>query len=435
MLSTVLRTIAGHALFERGDRVIVAVSGGPDSMALLHVLWELRDRLGLTLEVAGVDHGLRAGAAEELELVRGRAEALGLPFVRLTVDVARHRRGTGLQDAARRARLGALAALAAERGARRVALGHQAADQAETVLFRIVRGTGLAGLQGIPYRRDLFVRPLLDLSRAEILRYLRRRSIPFVDDPSNADLRFARARIRHRHLPALAEENPRVAEALVALAAAARAARPGRDASPAQGAGVVAEPALSRRVAAVVDRLRARGGTAAVDLAGGRRVEVSYGAVRVGARASVRPGAPASAPVVPVVIDGPGTYRWAASTLDVRERARRGARGAGAVTAEFDADLLDWPLMARVRKSGDRMRPRGGRGSRKLSDLMIDARIARATRSALPVVTSARGELLFVPGLRPAEAARPTTRTRRIVIIDFVPEERPKTGGKTPEDI
>ena len=148
MLSTVLRTIARHALFERGDRVIVAVSGGPDSMALLHVLWELRDRLGLTLEVAGVDHGLRAAAAEELHLVRARAEALGLSFVGLCVDVARHRRGAGLQDAARRARLGALTALATERGARRVALGHQADDQAETVLFRVVRGTGLAGLQG-----------------------------------------------------------------------------------------------------------------------------------------------------------------------------------------------------------------------------------------------------------------------------------------------
>ena len=218
MLSAVLRTIAAHALLERGDRVIIAVSGGPDSMALLHILWELRDRLGLTLEVAGIDHGLRPAAAEELELVRARAEALGLPFIGLAVDVARHRRGAGLQDAARRARLGALATLAAEHGARRVALGHQADDQAETVLFRIVRGTGLAGLQGIPYRREPFVRPLLDLTRAEILRYLRRRSIPFVADPSNANLRFARARIRHRHLPALAEENPRVAEALVALA-------------------------------------------------------------------------------------------------------------------------------------------------------------------------------------------------------------------------
>ena len=426
MLSTVLRTIAAHALFERGDRVIVAVSGGPDSMALLHVLWELRDRLALTLEVAGVDHGLRPAAAGELELARARAEALGLPFVGLAVDVARHRRGAGLQDAARRARLGALAALAEERGARRVALGHQADDQAETVLFRIVRGTGLAGLQGIPYRRDPFVRPLLDLRRAEILRYLRRRSIPFVEDPSNADRRFARARIRHLHLPALATENPRVAEALVALAAAARDAKPARDPGKPRAAGAApdavlagAGPALSRRVAAVVERLRARGGTSEIDISGGRRVEVSYGAVRVGPRTSRRSPLGAAAPLL---IDRPGTYRWPAGTLDVDVKEggwRRARPAAGADAAEFDADLLAWPLTARARKSGDRMRPRGGRGSRKLSDLMIDARIARGARAALPVVTSARGELLFVPGLRPAEIARPTARTRRVVRIDF----------------
>jgi tRNA(Ile)-lysidine synthase len=419
MLSTVLRTIARHALCERGDRVIVAVSGGPDSMALLHVLWEVRQRLGLTLEVAGVDHGLRPAAAEELALVRARAEALGLAFIGLQVDVARHRRGGGLQDAARRARLGALTELASSRGARRVALGHQADDQAETVLFRIVRGTGLTGLEGIPYRRDPFVRPLLDLSRAEILRYLRRRSIPFVEDPSNADLRFARARIRHRHLPALAAENPRVAEALVALAAAARDARPG----PEGGQAPVVAPALSRRVAAVVDRLRARGGTAEVDIAGGRRVEVSYGTVRVTARAPIQSSRTSAPPTAPLQVDRLGTYRWGAGTLELKEVGRRRLSRAGGAAAEFDGDLLEWPLTARSRKSGDRMRPRGGSGSRKLSDLMIDARIARATRATLPIVTSARGELLFVPGLRPAETARPTSRSRRIVVIGFATEE------------
>jgi tRNA(Ile)-lysidine synthase len=409
MLSTVLRTIAARALFQRGDRVIVAVSGGPESMALLHLLWEAQERLGLTLEVAGVDHGLRQAAAGELELVRARAEALGLPFVRLTVDLGGGRRRAGLQDAARRARLGALAALAAERGARRIALGHQADDQAETVLFRIVRGTGLRGLGGIPYVRGPFVRPLLDLRRAQILRYLGRRSISFVEDPSNADLRFARARVRHRYLPLLAEENPRVAEALLALAGAAR------DAGARQAAaGDATLAALPRRVAAVVGQLRARGGTGAVDMEGGQRVEVSYGAVRVGPRVPVRP----SAPGAPLVIDGPGAYRWAAGTLDVKAAARP-ARPTKATAVEFDADLLDWPLVVRARQTGDRMRPRGGRGSRKLSDLMIDAKIARGARAELPVVVSARGELLFVPGLRPAEMARPTASTRRVVCLHF----------------
>src|SRR6185503_1710760 len=173
-----------------------------------------------------------------------------------------------------------LEALAAARGVQRIALGHQADDQAETVLFRIVRGTGLRGLAGIPYRRGLFVRPLLDVGRAEILRYLHRRSIPFVEDPSNADLRFARARVRHRYLPLLREENPRVGEALVALAAAARGL----------GAASGGVPALPRRLAAAADRLRARGGTAALDVAGGRRLEISYGALRVGARAASERG-------------------------------------------------------------------------------------------------------------------------------------------------
>src|SRR5262245_17377924 len=264
MLSAVLATIAARDLFAPGDRVIVAVSGGPDSMALLHALWELRDRLRLTLEVAAVDHGLRADARPESEPVRERAAALELPFSAVTVDVAaarKGRRGASLQDAARDARLGALAALARAHGANRVALGHQADDQAETVLYRIVRGTGVAGLRGIPYRRDVFIRPLLDVTRAQILRYLRRRSIPFVEDPSNADPRFARARIRNQIIPALAQENPRIAEALRALASAARG-RAGARVAPA------AVSSLSRRAAVSVARLAARGGTASVDVAG-----------------------------------------------------------------------------------------------------------------------------------------------------------------------
>src|SRR3954469_14242854 len=140
MLSAVLATIADHGLLRARDRVLVAVSGGPDSMALLHALWELRTRLDVTLEVAAVDHGLRADAARELELVRERAESLGLSFSAVSVDVTaerRRRRGASVQEAARDVRLRALADLARSHRADRVALGHQADDQAETVLYRI----------------------------------------------------------------------------------------------------------------------------------------------------------------------------------------------------------------------------------------------------------------------------------------------------------
>lgn len=364
MLSAVLRTIAAHALFQRGDRVLVAVSGGPDSMALLHVLWEARDRLGIQLEVASVDHGLRPEAAGEIALVRARAEALELPFTALAVQVRRQRGLASLQDAARRARLGALAALAAERGGARVALGHNADDQAETVLFRIVRGTGLRGLRGIPVRRDPFVRPLLDVPRVEIQRYLARRSIPFVTDPSNADPRYARARIRHRVLPLLATENPRVAEALIRLAQAARG-----------------EPAIT---------------------------------VPPSSQAPVAPVPPPG----PLQIDRPGRYRWGEGMLEIQERSPTVA-ATGAPTAEFDAGGLGWPLLVRPRAPGDRMRPRGGVGSRKLSDLMIDAKIDRRRRSILPVVTAADGALLWVPGLRPAEVARPSADCQHVLSFRY----------------
>jgi tRNA(Ile)-lysidine synthase len=320
------------------------------------------------------------------------------------------------------------------------------------VLYRIVRGTGLVGLAGIPYRRDIFVRPLLDVTRGQILRYLHRRSIPFVEDPSNADTRFARARIRHAILPALARENPRVAEALRALAAAAREhsfGNPGRvadarsghrsfaamypsrpepsrdDARRAELAGSsrASSPAphanLSRRAAATVARLVSRGGTATIDVAGGRRVEVSYGRVRVEKRRRGREARAApAADTIPV--DGPGTYRWpAGGVIAVREGAARGGPGQSSAGEEFDADRLAWPLLMRARRPGDKMRPRGGRGSRKLSDLMIDAKIARPLRGMLPVVTTADDVVLFVPGLRPAEAGRPSATTRRRVTVCF----------------
>jgi tRNA(Ile)-lysidine synthase len=411
MLSTILRTIRAHALVARGDLVLVAVSGGGDSMALVHALARLAPRLGIALEVATVDHGLRAEARAEAELVRARAGALGLPWHGLRVDVAAARKGrASLQDAARHVRLEALAALAARRGAARVALAHQADDQAETVLFRVVRGTGLRGLAGIPYRRDPFIRPLLDVPRAVVARYLARHAIPFVVDPSNADPRFARARIRHRLLPLLAEENPRVREALVALAAEARAAGPPRRELPGD---------IGRRAADVVASLRGRGGTHRIDVSGGRVVEVAYGRVSVEARGAAGKTAPRPEPVL-VHAHGTYTLPGAEASLQLAFGDGRDARSGEAGASLFDADALAWPLVVRARRPGDRMRPRGGRGSRKLSDLLIDAKVPRRARDRLPVLATSEGIVLFVPGLRPAAQAEPSAETTRTLMVSVV---------------
>ena len=421
MLSTVLLTIRRHGLAAAGDRVLVAVSGGPDPMALLGVLWEVGPRLGLTLEVATVDHGLRRDVAAELELVAARAQALGLPWHRLTVDVRAAGIRGGLQEAARRSRLAALAALAAERGCARVALGHQADDQTETVLFRILRGTGVAGLKGIPYQRPPFVRPLLDVTRAQILRYLRRRSLPFASDPSNADPRFARARLRHHVLPMLREENPRVDEALRRLA------------EEAAWLPVVPDPLLpierdtgihlSARARKALVEAVGQGGSRSFDVAGGQRLSVAYG--RVTAERRPRPlgkrGARRGSEAPPPdekTIAGPGTYSIGPESAVIVRAEEGAAREPGLQTpgwAWFDADRLAWPLVLRVRRPGDRMRPRGGRGSRKLSDLLIDAKVPRRDRARWPVVAGGDGELLYVPGLRPSQAGEPSDLSVHLV--------------------
>lgn len=425
MLSHVERTIREHGLLDRGDRVLCAVSGGPDSMALLHTLWELRDRLGLQLAVTTVDHGLRPEARAEAELVAARARDLGVEWRPLAVDVrgaraARSSPSTSWQDVARELRLGALEEHARAIGANKIALGHQADDQAETILFRILRGTGVRGLAGIPYRRDLFVRPLLDADRAQILTYLRRRSIPFVEDPSNRDARFARARLRHQVLPALRAENPRLGEALRALAADAARLTSGAVAAP---EATPDGPPLTRRAAVVVERLRrARGGTRRVDVAGAK-VEISYGQVTW---LPARSAAAEPAPEV-VTIVAPGDYGWAGGACVA---IREGAAVEGA--ASFDAELLPRPLRLRPIRPGDRMRPRGGRGSRKLSDLLIDAKIARPLRHLLPVLTTFDDEILFVPGLRPAELARPRAATRRWLSV-FCPPSRAEINRRGPE--
>jgi tRNA(Ile)-lysidine synthase len=217
LVARVLRTIEEHRLLSAHHRVLVAVSGGPDSTALLHALVALRARLGIELEVATVDHGLRAGSALEHAAVRTYVESIGLRCEVITLTLAR---GPAAQARAREARYAALAALATERGLDAIAVGHTLDDQAETVLQRLLRGAGVRGLAGALRRReDGVIRPLLDCGRAEVEGFLRARGVvPLVEDPSNRSEGFLRARVRHRHLPALAEEQPEIRGMLARLA-------------------------------------------------------------------------------------------------------------------------------------------------------------------------------------------------------------------------
>jgi tRNA(Ile)-lysidine synthase len=220
-----LITLARRALeqeieLQRGERILVAVSGGGDSMALLHVLARLAAKQKFSVAAHSVDHGLRPEAAAEVELVRRFAEQMGIPFTASQLALAP---GSNLQARARAARYAALADAAASAGASRIATAHHADDRAETVLLRLLRGTGPHGLAVLPPRsppRETaeLVRPFVRARKADVIAHLQRHNVPHVHDPSNENPRFLRVRVRRELLPLLESLSPRIVEHLCALA-------------------------------------------------------------------------------------------------------------------------------------------------------------------------------------------------------------------------
>jgi tRNA(Ile)-lysidine synthase len=215
VLDRIAQTIARYRMFEPGQNVGVAVSGGADSVCLLHVLVELAPRWDLRLSVLHLDHGLRGEESrQDAEFVRGLADRLGLALSLREASVAQS--SDNLEQAGREARLDFFRETIATGAAKRVATGHTRSDQAETVLFRFLRGSGTAGLAGIrPVTSEGIVRPLIEVERGEVRQFLRDRGIAWREDSTNASLQFARNRIRHELLPQIAREwNPAIGETL-----------------------------------------------------------------------------------------------------------------------------------------------------------------------------------------------------------------------------
>ena len=215
LLTTVERTLREECAVAKGATMLVAVSGGGDSMALLDVLCRLRRRLGLVLQAHGVDHGLRPEAGAELDLAADLARAHAVPFARSRVAVVR--RGN-LQSRAREARFEALWAAADAVHAEWLATAHHADDRAETVLMRLLRGAGPRGLAVLSPTHGRLLRPLIRARKRDVVLHLERHRLPFATDPSNSDRRYLRVRVRDELMPLLETFEPQVVGHLNALA-------------------------------------------------------------------------------------------------------------------------------------------------------------------------------------------------------------------------
>jgi len=400
-------------LVRPGEPLLVMVSGGGDSVALL----EIAVRLEADVSALHVNYGLRVGASEDEALVRALCEQLAVP---LAIEHVQLGSEGNLQERARDARYLFAEGLAAGD----YAAAHTASDQAETILYRLAVSPGSRALHGMSPRRGRLVRPLLAVTRDELRGYLRARGLDWREDPSNADRRFARARVRHDVIDALRELSPAVERTI------AETARQLRDEAEVLGAVVdealrdlgggpaISLPALldhppavrrlvlralAERVAGApaggvrgetsseprplsardVDEILALGerGSKSLDLGGGLRAVSEYGTLRFTRAAD-------AATPDPVPLSVPGRARFG----DWDVEARRGGPGDVTVT-----DLAS-KLTVRAWRDGDRMRPVGLGGSKSLQDLFSDRKVPRALRHTLPVVESG-GEIVWVAGV------------------------------------
>jgi tRNA(Ile)-lysidine synthase len=221
MIKKVNKTIEKYNLLEKGERVVVALSGGPDSTALLVVIAQIAQELDLSLIIAHFNHGLRGPESDEDEnFSRDLSEEMGLVFVSGKMEQKKGKKGVSPEDFYRRQRYDFLNKISEDYQAQKIALGHNIQDQAETVLLNILRGSGLEGLKGIlPMRDGRFIRPLIEISRGEIISFLNETGIPYRQDSSNKNKRYLRNQIRFELIPYLKEKfNPKIEKNLAQMA-------------------------------------------------------------------------------------------------------------------------------------------------------------------------------------------------------------------------
>lgn len=454
LLKAAVLAVQQHSMFSRGDRVMIAVSGGIDSVVLLDVLHRLSSVTPVQLVVGHVDHGLRDDSARDAELVEDLARSYGLPVSirRLHPSELAAVKTLGREGAARRARLRTLEAMAEETGAVRIALGHTADDRAETVLQRLTRGTGPMGLTGMLPVRLPFVRPLIAARRTQVQSYANARHLRWREDPMNQDLSLARNRIRLCVLPELQRINPRAVEAInraadltVQLTTAStdsvdRATQTAVSTQAGQalcwsrstlcslppsmrsyvireiirrGRGSL-EGITHQHIEAIDDLLESRHGHGQISLPGAQLL-IDQDSVFLERTILKR------APSLDTPIDLGRTVLPGGAAISVVRLPREDLVWSDVASTPWvealDAERVSFPLHLRSRRAGDSFTPLGMDHTQKLKDFFINQRIPHRLRDRVPLLCDPDG-IVWVVGVRIAQRVRLTENTEHVLRLE-----------------
>jgi len=450
MLVRLEQVLRDNGLIAPGGKVLVAVSGGADSIALLHLLQRLSGAFPFSLVAAHLDHRLRPESLEDAEFVGEVCRGLGVELVSEQCDVAAlaTELGVGLEEAGRLARRAFLERIAGETGCPVIALAHHAEDQAETLLFRLMRGSGLSGLAAMRLQAGPYIRPLLGFSREQVCKFLQQHNLIWRDDASNLDLTFSRNRIRHQLLPLLEQFNPRVVTALNRLSRQAAdeedywntvaekfLERHGESHADGYALKIAPLAVLSRAERRRILRAFLRQASprlAAVNSEHIEQVEALLAAERpqsdldlpglwVGRRYDrllcniIRP----MVDDYELTLNGPGTYRL---PTDDRLLVEVGNNLEGDVASVlFNAAQVPFPLIVRSPRAGDRFQPSGMAGHKSLKNYFVDEKIDAEARRRTPVVCC--GDIiLWLAGRRRCEAFAPRPGEKLLKMTLIMPK-------------
>ncbi len=469
LIAKVFNTITAFGMFRPNDRVLVGVSGGPDSVALLHVLDAMGDRLPLNLAVAHLNHGLRGEASDRDEsFARNLAGKMGAPFFCEQTDVyAMAAQGFSLEEAGRRARYGFFHRIADLHGFEKIALGHHADDNAESVLMYLLRGSGILGLSGIsPVRNPRIVRPLIRLHRKDILRYLSENRLNWVSDASNEDVGFVRNRIRRQLIPQLQKQyNPQIIHALNRLSDLARAEETWLVSitTPLLKAATVREEicrmelcvrilrthpvgALRRILRQAVERIKGDlrrislahadaavklvygdNDRAGLDLPDRIRIQRNQDRLIISKEEScprIRRSGPAPSGFCYTIdsdtrslfIEPIGAYLI---LTRLENSGFQMIQNSGNSVAFMDCDCVRFPLRVRNPMPGDRFVPLGMKGRQKLKKYLINRKVPRPLRSRCPVLLS-QDQIIWIGGHQIDDSVKVTSKTRHVLKIELL---------------